>query len=343
MNATHRAATAEPATEVPTFVRLLRAELLRLFARRFVRVLAVLSVVGYFVAVGLLWHHYARVSAADLAQAVAKRDAQLAQFRQSVDKCLQQSGNSIEQCGSAPTAADFPPDEFLTHRPFQPDQVDDYALAVGSAVALVGFVLGASFIGAEWSSKNVVAWLFWEPRRLRLMAAKLLAVVSVMLVLAVLAQVAWFVTAHLLLHYRGNPVSSLGADARHFWRGVIQAQSRAGVLVLISTLLGFGLANLIRNTAAAYGVGFVYFAVVESVIRALDPNLQPYLFTTAIGAWVARGGLTVFGNEAFDPNQNAVVAKEIHVSNLHGGISLIIYAGVITLASIVLFRRRDIT
>ena len=41
-----------------------------------------------------------------------------------------------------------------------------------------GFALGATFIGEEWSSRNVVAWLFYEPRRLRLLGAILLAVTT---------------------------------------------------------------------------------------------------------------------------------------------------------------------
>ena len=48
-----------------------------------------------------------------------------------------------------------------------------------SATAAAAFLLAGTFIGAEWSSKNLIAWLFWEPRRLRLMAAKFLALLNV--------------------------------------------------------------------------------------------------------------------------------------------------------------------
>lgn len=332
-------------TSVPTFARLTRAELRRLCARRFVRVIAALAVLGFIVlAVSAFWTH-ARVTAADRAHATQTRDQQIVQINQSVAACSKglSADDAAQQCGPEVSADQFPASQFLSNHPFRPSRIADYALVVGVATALLGFVVGATFIGAEWSSKNVVAWLFWEPRRLRLMAAKLLALLSVALAVSVLAQAAWFGSAHALLHYRGLPVSSLARQDHHFWQHELQAQLRAALLVLPTALLGFGLANLVRNTAAAFGAGFVYFAVVENIIRFFNPNWQPYLFTTNVAAWVNNGGVKVFGKESFDRRQGFVTAREIHVSNLHGAVTLLIYAAVILIASLILFRRRDIT
>jgi ABC-2 type transport system permease protein len=335
----------EPRITVPRFVRLLATEFQRLFARRFFRVVAVLVVLGFLAAVVALFVRHARVTPAELAAATIKRDAQIAEIVQSIKQCA--TGvppEQIEQqCGPVPSADQFPPDQFLSVHPLEPGQLSDYALAIGVAVALTCFVLGATFIGAEWSSKNLVAWLFWEPRRLRLMLAKLLALLSVALAAAVLAQLAFYGIGHLLLHYRGLPVSSLGAGAKHFWSHLMKAQLRAVLLVVPTSLLGFGLASLMRNTAASFGVGFVYFAVVESLIRQLNPDWQPYLFTTNIGAWVSNDGLTVFGREMFDSRQGFVAARQIHVSNLHGAVALMLYAGIVVCAALVVFRRRDIS
>jgi len=57
-------------------------------------------------------------------------------------------------------------------------------------------------------------------------AAKLLAVTGVVLALSIIAQVVWAFTARLLLSARGLPVSSLGADAAHFWSDVLGVQVR---------------------------------------------------------------------------------------------------------------------
>ncbi len=57
------------------------------------------------------------------------------------------------------------------------------------------------------------------------------------------------------------------------------------------------MANLIRNTAAALGIAFIYFAVLESVLRSISPSLQPYIFVISIAALATKGGVTVFGRD----------------------------------------------
>lgn len=332
-------------TRAPTFPRLLGAEFRRLLARRFTRILIALALLGYLVAIGVLWTQYHQNSPADLAQATAQRDQQFTGYQQSVQQCLSGTGGSADKCGPLPTKDMFPPDQYLQYRPFQPRDVDAYTVAVGVAVALAAFLLAATFIGAEWSSKNLIAWLFYEPRRLRLMGAKVLALVGVVAVLAVAAQLIWTLTAHLLISQRGVPVGpeTAGPGFDHFWSDVALTQLRAGALALPALLLGFGLASLIRNTAAALGVAFVYVAVVESVLRGFTPGTQPYLFTVNVEAWIRRGGTTVYGDPVFDPAQNAVVPQQIHVSNLHGGVGLLLYGGVVLAVALLAFRRRDIS
>lgn len=333
-------------SSAPRFGGLLRAETRRLLARRFTRVAIALALVGYLVTVGLIWHNHHRVSAADLAAANAQRDKLLSEFSQQFQQDCQQIGNTAPgpvDCGQGPRAEDFPIEDFLQVRPLGPSQLDDYALAVGVATAMLAFLLAATFVGAEWSSKNLLAWLFWEPRRLRVMAAKLVVLLGFVLAFALLAQAAWFGTAKILLHYRGVPVATLGPQAAHFWTHLVQAQLRAALLSLVTALLGFGLASLMRNSAAALGVAFVYFAVVENVVRALNPNLQPYLITTNIAAWIAEHGITVYGKDAFDRQQGEFLPKPIHLSNLHGGVVMLLFAAVVIGAALAVFRRRDLS
>lgn len=330
-------------TSAPRFGRLLATEFRRLAARRFTLVLLGVCVVGYLIAVAFLFQSHAKPTAADYAQATAQRDGQIKEYAASVAQCLAAPGGSEQSCGTVPTAGDFPVDQYLQNTPFRPEQVPDYTVAVGVAVALAGFALGATFIGAEWSSRNVVAWLFYEPRRLRLLGAKLSAVSVAVLALSAFAQVVWALTARWLLAARGLPVSSLGDRAADFWTNVDGVQLRTALLVLPTVWLGFGLANLIRNTAAALGIAFVYFVVLESVIRAINPALQPYLFTTGASAWVTHGGVTVDGAPVYNQAQGYVMPEQIHVSNLHGAVTLLVYAGVVLAVSVWTFRARDIT
>ncbi len=338
------ALASSPSVAVPRFARLYRTELHRLAARRFARVLLVVGVLGYVVAFVIIGVEHKRVDAADRAQATVQRNQQLAQQRQFYQQCRAQApvGQADQQCPPPPSAAEFPIDNFFHNNPLQPGQLRDLALAVGGGVALLGFALGATLIGAEWSSKNLVAWLFWEPRRMRLLGAKLFALLTVTLILSVLAQLAYAVIGRLLLHYRGVPVSSLQPPDPHFWTGLAWVQFRAALLVIPTAVLGFGLANLIRNTAAAFAVSFVYFAVLESVARALSHHLAQYLFTTSLAAWVSKAGILVDLGSKYDPKQNTYIEQYQHVSNLHGGVTLLVYAGVVLAASGWLFHRRDI-
>ncbi len=326
----------------PAFGRLLEVEFRRLFLRRFTVVLLGLSVLGYLAAMVFLWSSYSRPNESDYAAAEQSRTQNLTYSQQYHQECLDSNSGSEAICGPAPTLADIPVDVFLPVQAFSPTQVQDLALAVGAAVAVAGFVLGATFIGAEWSSRNVVAWLFYEPRRLRLLGAKLLALTVSVVVLAVVAQVIWWLTSLLLISQRGVPVSTLD-NAAEFWGNSTGVMVRAVLLVVPATLLGFGLANLLRNTAAAFGVAFVFLVIVESVMRGVSPGWQPYQFTTNAAAWVTHGGITVYGDLVYDPRLGTTNFEEIPISNLHGGVVLAVYALVVLGVSVLLFRRRDIT
>lgn len=107
--------------------------------------------------------------------------------------------------------------------------------------------------------------------------------------------------------------------------------------------MGFALASLLRNTAAAFGIAFVYFAVVETLLRAINPDLQPYLFTTGLAAWASNAGITVEGKPEYQQEYQSIGLKEIFVSNIHGGLVLLAFSLVLIAAALALFSRRDLS
>ena len=336
-----------PPAEVsaPAFGRLLSTELHRFSARRFVRLSLLLALLGYLLLIGLQWQQHHRVTPADTAQATAQRDRTLAEFRKQAAQCASTApaGQAEEQCGTAPSEQDLPVEQFLSARPFTPQLLSDTALGLGVATAALGFVLGATFIGAEWSSRNIVAWLFWEPRRLRLLAAKVLALLAVMLALSLFVQLSWAVIGRVVLRYRGLPVSSLGPQAHRFSVDLAWLQVRAGLLVVVAALLAFGLAHLLRNSAAAFGIAFVYFVPVELAVQALRQQWTPYLLTPAIGAWVSKGGLDLTLPPRLDRRTGQYVEPIVHLSNIRGGVTLLIYVALVLGPAAAAFRRRDIS
>ena len=124
-------------------------------------------------------------------------------------------------------------------------------------------LVGATWIGAEWSSRSLVALLFWVPRRMQVMGAKL-----AVLVLARRCSASSRRSAGWRCPASCAPSSAPATPCPHgFWGDLLQTQGRGVLLTVIAALLGFGLTNLVRNTGAALGIAFVYFVVVETAVK----------------------------------------------------------------------------
>jgi hypothetical protein len=323
---------------------LLRAEVHRFLSRRFVQVLVLLSMAGLLAAAGIAGTQYADPSPEALASAQASMDEQLEMDRQFHEECLAQPNppEPVENlCGPPPDGSGYELSWFIDKTPFTWDDAGQAgATAVGVAAAAVLFLIGATYVGAEWSARSMVALLFWETRRLKVVATKAAVVVLAGVVLGLLAQALWLGAAAVLTSTRGTTDVPAG-----FWGDFLAMQGRAVLLAVLAGLLGFGLANLIRNTGAALGVAFVYFAVLETAVRVLRPAWDQFLVTTSAAALVNPGGVSIwiYGDQTFGPNGEVVDgSREIVVSNLHGGLVLGGVCLLVVAVGTVLFQRRDL-
>ena len=327
---------------------LLRAELLRFRSRRFIQGLVALGLVGFLVAVGISSTQFAKPSAAGIAAAEERRDQVLVEQERFLEQCLADPGRPSDQppefyCGEPLSPESLPIEQFIDPQPFLlADGLPGAALGVAGLTAVLAFVLGATYVGAEWSSRSMVALLFWEPRRGRVMATKVAVLAAAAAVLGVIAQAAWTLAALLLARTRG---SSDGLP-RDFWSDLVGQQARSVLLAVFAALLGFAIANLVRNTGAALGVGFVYFAIVENILRNVVPRSQRFLLTDNVAALLVDGGHRIYvQSEAFvDPATGGVTfdGRELVLSNLHGGIVLTVVTALLVGAGVVLFARRDL-
>jgi hypothetical protein len=322
---------------------LLRAELHRFRARRFLRVLVLLGLVGWVAAIAIGLTHYGRPSAADLAAAQRQVDQIVSESNQGHDQCVSDPQRPqdapVEQvCGERVSTTDIDSGAFLSSPPFSyAGSARAGAVGFGAVASLLAFIAGATWIGAEWSTRSLVALLFWEPRRLRVMATKAGVLLAGVAVLGVLAQAAWLGMAALLDAVAGDG----GALPAGFWGGLFAMQGRAVLLTVLAGLGGFALANLIRNTAAALGVGFVYFAVVETAVRALVPAWQPWLVTNNVVGLLFPGGLHLFWADGIGSDGQQAM-REYLLGNLQSGIFLSCVVAVFVAAGAVLFARRDL-
>jgi ABC-type transport system involved in multi-copper enzyme maturation permease subunit len=173
------------------------------------------------------------------------------------------------------------------------------------------------------------------------MAAKLAVTALVAAVFALLAQAAWLGAAMLLSSTRGTT----GPLPPDFWSRTLGMQGRLVLLGVFVCLLGFGIANLTRNTGAALGVGFVYFAIVENAVSALRPGWVQWLFTQNLAALVSPDGHKISRySETISPQGQITSVEQVTVlSNGRGALMLLLYTGIVVAAGIALFRRRDLT
>jgi ABC-type transport system involved in multi-copper enzyme maturation permease subunit len=201
----------------------------------------------------------------------------------------------------------------------------DIFLGTSFVVSALGLVIGASFIGAEWHWGTIGTLLTWEPRRTRVLLVKLLACMAATFALflaiqAVLGLVLWLVAAT-----RGI---TEGTGSASWFRSVAGVVVRSAALGAFSAAVGVAIATVGRNTAAALGVGFVYFGVVEGLIRGLRPAWQ---------RWLVGDNATLFLtgiDNRFPPLGRTMTSS---------GLLLLAYAAGLIAIALAWFRARDLT
>ena len=201
---------------------LYRAETRRLVKRRFTRwfVLGTLLVL-VAVAVGTLLTNQ-KLGPEQFAQAKAAARQDFEQSRAGAERmikdCEAARGTPEAQrypanCEglSAPTEDSFRPEWYLPATFTFKDKFPDMVTALAGLLALVGFVIGASFVGAEWSSGGMMNLLLWRPQRLRVLTTKLAAFLVGLVGLAVVLSALWTGIFLLIAQARGSTAAILQA------------------------------------------------------------------------------------------------------------------------------------
>jgi ABC-type transport system involved in multi-copper enzyme maturation permease subunit len=201
----------------------------------------------------------------------------------------------------------------------------------GTSVSLIilGIALAASFVGAEWGAGTMTTLLTWEPRRGRVYAAKLLAAaifafLSALLVMTVLGLA--------LLPSALAHGSTAGADGS--WAlSTLYSMLRGALICALGAAMGLAIGSLARNTTAAVLIAFFYLFVLENLVRGLKPHWIGWLFGD-------NAAIFILGQrEYIDSSQGQIVT--------HGPgsalVAICVYAGILTVAAVALFYRRDVT
>jgi ABC-type transport system involved in multi-copper enzyme maturation permease subunit len=309
-------------------MNLLRTELRRLLARRLYRIVAALLLGLVVLIVGRTAVDSERATPERVAAVRAEQQAQLDQFRA---ECRQHAPPEQQaECDSV----EGPPLDYLLNTFRFADSARGLVIGLAVALGLVGFVLGAGFLGAEWSAGTLGHLLVWEPRRLRVLAGKAgalaLGIAGPGAVLMLLYIAALYGAAELRGSTDGTTSGVLSSVALTSLRGV--------ALAVTTALAGFAVAGILRSTTGAIGLGFAYFVAGELALRGQSGDSEPWLLSTNIAAWLERS-VTIYVHCPTCVNGE----RQILVTGGHAAAYLGALVGAAVLASAALFRRRDVT
>jgi len=300
-------------------IALLGVEWRRVLARRLVRVSAALAVVAVLAAGAIAFLVSRDTDAASLAQAQAARQVE-------VQRCIAGQLEGVPADITPEERAQFCEQGFIPPVPdrrFHYEHLPEILVGTSGFAIILGWLLGASLVGAEWHAGTMATLLTWEPRRVRVLVAKLLAAGTLVFALTVVLQVllgAALLPAGLL---RGT-TNGIDSDWLQSLSGV---GLRVAAISVVGATMGASIATIGRNTAAALGIAFGYLAIVENAIRGLRPNWSPWLLGDNV--------IVVITNQT----QNAPLVGR---SALAAAALIACYTLALLAAALFAFRRRDI-
>ncbi|HVL93850.1 MAG TPA: ABC transporter permease subunit [Acidimicrobiales bacterium] len=299
---------------------LLAGELRRLLSRRLVRVLLLLAVLAVSLAGVLTFVNTEKTDPAAVA-------ARLAEVQRQFQECFERDAvrrgppgpvegpGSVCDIDTSGTSDDSLPLVDLS----------DILKGTTAPLVIVGWLLGASAIGADWQSRTLTTLLTWEPRRTRVLLGKAAAAMIVAALFFLVAQALLF--AALLPSVLAHGTTA-GADAE--WAGTLAGVvGRGGITVAVAAGIGFALASVGRNTAAALGAGFAYVVVIEQVVGGFLEDWR---------RWLLLGNIIVFVSGESGGGDEGIPGRSV----LGAGLFLTLVALGLLLAAAAVFRQRDV-
>lgn len=204
---------------------------------------------------------------------------------------------------------------------FRFTEMQDYVQGLSFPLVMLGWIVGASAIGAEWPRRTLSALLTWEPRRTRVLIAKLVAACVYAGLLALVVQALF--TA--VMAPSGSNGTFAGVDSE-WWTEYATVCGRIVLVTVLAAAFGFALAAIGKNTGAALGGGLAYLLVAENLIRVFKGEWTDWLLSSNI-VWVVEGAeLSGFNSRTAEA----------------AALLLAAYAAGLLLLALSLFRRREI-
>lgn len=212
---------------------------------------------------------------------------------------------------------------FVNSDTFRFTETTEVLKGLSFPLVMLAWVVGASAIGAEWQPRTLSALLTWEPRRSRVLAAKLAAAAAAAAIFVLTLEIVFTLA---VLPAGAAAAGGLdGADAR-WWAEHAATAGRIVLVGVVAAAVGFALATIGKNTAAGLGGGFAYILVVENLVRGFKPEWSDWLLGTNMGR-------VIEGREGFGLGSHSTTTAALILAAYAAGLFLLALAA---------FRRREI-
>ncbi len=335
-------------------MNLVRAELERLTARRFVQLMVVLLLAAFAVTAATTLAGSHRPTEIELRGAQEQAATQIREMEAAHGRCLR-----IKAGQETPSENDYIPADCAEIDPGRMERLPvaaDFLQGVFTFsvearpllyfliafLVLFGFLVGASYIGADLNSGGVVNLLLWRPRRWAVLGAKLGTLLGALLVLSAVASAAYLAMFWLIGQTAGHPGHLDGA----FWATLGAIYGRGLVLVMLAGAVGFAIATLGRHTAAALGTVAAYLVVWELgarlVLHILDAaRPDQWMLSSYLIAWL-NGEVHFWDNHACRGDYNGFCDAS-YLLGWGSGLAVLLGLTVLLVgAAFTAFRRRDL-
>ncbi|HUB70000.1 MAG TPA: ABC transporter permease subunit [Acidimicrobiales bacterium] len=174
-------------------------------------------------------------------------------------------GLAASAAATAVTRVRWPTEPAASRAAFDPVEVS--LMGTYLAGSLLLGVLGILVVSSEYSTGTIRATLAASPRRLRVLAAKVIVFGAVSLVVSEIVALAGFLVGQALL-------SSPAPHATLSSPGALRAIGGTGFFLCLVGLFGLGIAAAVRHTAGAISIYAGVLLVLPVIFEALPGSLQ---------------------------------------------------------------------
>ncbi len=221
-------------------------------------------------------------------------------------------------------------------RPDRGNENTVLAMSIFVFVILVG--VAATAVGGDYRAGTVGTLLLWEPRRVRVAIARLVALAIVTVVMYL------FVTGVLIAGwYAGSALrGSTGGLGPDFWSNLAAVVARCTVAAVILALVTGGLVLVTRSTVGALLVWIGYLIAVEGILTARIPSIGSALLLRNLSAFLTDDRFESARRETFSSTGRLTVERFVTVPG-PAFVEVVVIALVVAGVGTALFWRRDVT